>query len=72
MHGTGGLIHPPPHPPARLLKYLERDENWPSLMLDKGSSTLCPVSADGLVGVVGSAFGRRKRDSRAAANVHVD
>jgi hypothetical protein len=45
MHGTGGLIHPPPHPPARLLKYLERDENWPSLMLDKGSSTLSVPSA---------------------------
>jgi hypothetical protein len=38
MHGTGGFIHLSPRPPAGLVKYLEEDENWVSLLLDTGES----------------------------------
>lgn len=39
MHGTGGFIHLSPRPPAGLVKYIEEDENWVSLMLDTDENT---------------------------------
>jgi hypothetical protein len=35
QHGTGGITHLTPYVPAGLLKYLDDDEDWVSLMLDR-------------------------------------
>jgi hypothetical protein len=37
-HGTGGLIHLTPQPPAGLLKYLDDGEDWMPLVLDRRKS----------------------------------
>jgi len=60
QHGTGGVIHLTPRPPAGLVKYLDDDEDWVSLVLDRRKSTgLQARIASRLLGGAGPALPSR-------------
>ena len=56
-HGTGGLIHLTPYPPAGIMKYLDDDEDWGALVLD--SAELQARIASRLLAQAGAALPSR-------------